>query len=292
MKNVFILLLIFCPVLSFSQNVGIGTTTPAEKLDVNGNINVTGTIKTNGTDGTANQVLMKNSLGSLVWGDLGDYKNFATFLATGSWIVPAGVTKIAIELWGAGGGGAIVGGGGGGGYIMAVFTVVPASTINFTVGIGGAGAINSTSSGSDGTLSKVIIGGVEIDGFGGGGATNNSAGSYFSSGDGGGYQATAGFTAFMGMPGQKGTVTTKNYAQAGTSLFYEIEQMGNGGDAANSSNTGAKGIFYTVTPPGGSPLAADFRFVGNSTSKVPGGGGSSYLVNSSQGANGMAIIHY
>ncbi|MEQ1935687.1 MAG: hypothetical protein ABL962_17660 [Fimbriimonadaceae bacterium] len=40
-----------------TTNVGIGTTNPAEKLDVNGNINLNGTIKVNGQDGQAGQVV-------------------------------------------------------------------------------------------------------------------------------------------------------------------------------------------------------------------------------------------
>ncbi len=39
--------------VAYSQNTGIGTTTPTEKLHVNGNINVSGTIKANSVDGTA-----------------------------------------------------------------------------------------------------------------------------------------------------------------------------------------------------------------------------------------------
>lgn len=274
-----------------TQNVGIGTPTPAEKLDVNGNINVSGTIKANGVDGQPNQVLMKSGGGNLVWGDLADYKNFATFLSTGTWTVPAGITKVAIELWGGGGGAASAGGGGGGGYILGVFTVTPAAIINFTVGVGGAGTANSVSSGSSGTISKVTIGGFEIDAQGGAGGAYNNAGSYYASGEGGGFYADPGFTAFLGKNGQRGTVSKKNYAQAGTSTFYEIGEMGNGGDGANSENTGAKGVYY-ISAPGVFPASSDIRLTGSNLSRVPGGGGSSYLVNSSPGAAGMVVIHY
>jgi hypothetical protein len=294
MKKIILVLIVQLSAFhSFCQNVGVGVPIPSEKLDVNGNINVSGTIKANGSDGLPNQVLMKNSSGTFAWGNvsLADYKNFATFLASNSWLVPAGVTKISIELWGAGGGGTAVGGGGGGGYIMGVFTVTPGSTINFFIGVGGNGASNSVTSGNSGTTTSTTIGGIEIDAYGGQGGVYNSAGSYYSSGDGGAYFATAGFTAFMGMSGQKGSPTKKNYAQAGTSLFYEMDEMGNGGDGANSENTGAKGTYYISTP-GSGPAPADVRFYGNNTSKVPGGGGSSYFVNSSAGAAGMVVIHY
>ena len=50
-------------------NVGINNLTPAERLDVNGNINVTGTIKANGAPGLPNQLLGTNETGSLAWVD-------------------------------------------------------------------------------------------------------------------------------------------------------------------------------------------------------------------------------
>ncbi|MFT6334516.1 MAG: hypothetical protein ACI86M_001283 [Saprospiraceae bacterium] len=43
-KYLFILLIILCPVLIFSQNVGIGTDNPSEKLEVAGNLKVAGII--------------------------------------------------------------------------------------------------------------------------------------------------------------------------------------------------------------------------------------------------------
>src|SRR5689334_14005146 len=127
MKYSFILLIILSSLRSFTQNVGVGTTTPVERLDVNGNINLTGTIKANGTDGQPNQVLMKNNAGSFVWGDLCEYKNSVYYdaVATHSWTVPANVKRITVEAWGSGGGGSSYSGGGGGGYIVATFSVTP-----------------------------------------------------------------------------------------------------------------------------------------------------------------------
>jgi hypothetical protein len=68
MKRVLLFSLLLIVGNSQAQNVGIGNSSPAEKLDVTGNINVTGTIKANGVDGTPNQVLMKNNAGNLEWG--------------------------------------------------------------------------------------------------------------------------------------------------------------------------------------------------------------------------------
>ena len=47
------------PAFVNAQNVGINNPNPNEKLDVNGNINVTGTIKANGSAGSPNQVLKR-----------------------------------------------------------------------------------------------------------------------------------------------------------------------------------------------------------------------------------------
>jgi hypothetical protein len=50
-----------------AQNVGIGTILPSEKLDVAGNINITGSIKANGVDGSNGQVLKSNGDGTMSW---------------------------------------------------------------------------------------------------------------------------------------------------------------------------------------------------------------------------------
>jgi hypothetical protein len=67
MKKLLSLIFIAITVQSQAQNVGVGNPNPAEKLDVTGNINVTGTIKANGVDGTARQVLAKNATNNLAW---------------------------------------------------------------------------------------------------------------------------------------------------------------------------------------------------------------------------------
>lgn len=48
-------------------NVGIGLLTPTDRLHVNGNINLTGTMKVNGSAGTAGQVLTSNGTNDPTW---------------------------------------------------------------------------------------------------------------------------------------------------------------------------------------------------------------------------------
>ena len=50
-----------------SGNVGIGTNAPAYKLDVNGDANITGALRTNGNAGTSGQVLTSNGVGAATW---------------------------------------------------------------------------------------------------------------------------------------------------------------------------------------------------------------------------------
>lgn len=74
----------------------------------------------------------------------------------GNFVVPTGfsLSSLKVEAWGGGGGGAgrpncLIcgnggGGGGGGAYATNTFTSVPAGTIPYTVGAGGAGGISNT----------------------------------------------------------------------------------------------------------------------------------------------------
>lgn len=295
MKYILIVLLsgIFpLPNTSFAQNVGVGTTTPAEKLDVNGNINVTGTIKANGVDGAANQVLMKNSGGTLVWGDMCEYKNVATFFVNGSWIVPAGVTKILVEAWGGGGGGSSYGGGGGGGYVRGIFTVTPGNSINITIGVGGNGG--GTSANNGGTT-QVTAGLEFISAFGGAASGYNAATATISSTPGGYYAFSAGFTNHFGMRGEAGKDNRNTFIQYGSTSFYEVSSEGNGGNGANSENTGGPGAYRMIDA---ATTLIRNRFT--QSGKVPGGGGgggySMYTVggfgNGMFGGDGMVVVHY
>jgi hypothetical protein len=279
---------------SLAQNVGIGTTNPQERLDVTGNVNITGTIKVNGVDGTASQVLMKNSAGTLIWGDMSEFKNFEMFTVNGTWTVPAGVTKIMVEAWGGGGGGSGYGGGGGGGYIRAVFTVTPGQTINRT--IGGAGFGSFTTTGTTGGTTSFTVATAVYSAIGGGGSVYNTGTLNASVGLGGGFSAPPGVVNFFGIYGESGRLSNIQFIQAGASLFYQQLVGGAGGNAGNSENTGGVGGYLMVDMAGPTVLRTSFSAAG----KLPGGGGGGgtrpLTVNTdypgSGGNGGMVVIHY
>jgi len=75
------------------------------------------------------------------------------FLSNGPFVVPAGVSRLSIELYGAGGGGAVMhcnsgGGGGAGAYSNTILTVQEGQTLTINVGIGGVAGTLSTAGGN------------------------------------------------------------------------------------------------------------------------------------------------
>ena len=281
-------LLLFTLLFSFfanAQNVGIGNASPNEKLDVTGNINVTGTIKTNGVDGTANQVLMKNSVGNLTRGDITEFKNHVTFTAVGSssWTVPAGVTRIQVEAWGGGGGPSANGGGGGGGYVTAIFTVSTGS-VSYTVGTAGVGGVPAGTSGGN---SSVTFSTQSVTAFGGSGDNGTVT---FAVAPGGSFSGSSG-TGFYGAPGEAGNPNSYGGYQLSATVFKETLKGGKGGDGGNSINTGGKGASGVRDP--GTFSVSYMSFGGDG--RMPGGGGGCWGTwggSINNAGQGMVIIHY
>lgn len=288
-------LFIFCSIAanSFSQNVGINNPSPAERLDVNGNINVTGTIKANGTDGAAGQVLMKNGSGVMQWSDLSSFKNFTTYYVDGSFTIPAGVTKIAVELWGAGGGGHTSASGGGGAYIMAMLNVTAGTAATIDVGAGSTGT-TSTSVPSGGP-STFTLGAITLSATGGGGAQMLTPTTAYTGSGGFVPVLIAGVTSYVGVKGTAGNPVKRNYVQFGATTFYETIDGGDGGYAYNAPEAAGKGgrMIWNVTASGPVHLVH-----GSIDGNAPGGGGASgiyYNSGSTPGGNGgagLVIIRY
>ena len=175
--------------------------------------------------------------------------------------VPAGVTEITVEVWGAGGGGGGSsqnnqgGSGGGGGYARQVISVTPGQVIPYSVGAGGnAGAANGGNGGDGGATTFLTL---TADGGKGGGGNAGSIGQ--------GGSATGGAT----------NLTGGNGAQGG----------GSGGDGGNGANGGDGGDGNTDGAGG--------------NGSAPGGGGGGgerapWWQNRAggSGANGQIIISY
>lgn len=293
MKNTLLIFLLIIGSYCDAQNVGIGNSSPAEKLDVTGNINVTGTIKANGVDGTANQVLMKNSGGVLQWGDMCEFKSLYTFFSSGEFTIPAGVTRIAVELWGAGGGGNTNAAGGGGGYLRAQINVTPGDICTVDVGSGGPGAVNANATAGEGTT--ISVPGTFYQATGGGGATY-TASTRYNPGLGGGFTISASQHSYYGVYGTSGGVVKRNYVQVNATTFYEMADGGDGGFAFNSPSGGgnAPHIIYNLT--GTATVQLNY---GNSDGRSPGGAGASglsygagALIGGGAGGKGLVIIHY
>ncbi len=291
-KLFFLIMLAGISFPGISQNVGIGTTNPAERLDVNGNVNINGNLKTSGVAGLPGQVLMTNSTGATQWGTLpspGDqYKNFVSFNGNGTWDVPEGVTKILIEAWGGGGGGSANGGGSGGGYVRSWFSVTPGTAVTYTVGEGGAGAV--TSNGQSGGQTTVSVSGSERIAYGGyGGITVQNNNFFFSTLGGGFYYA--GDRQSIGFVGEAGYQNDISYTEKSPGVFLQTLRGGKGGDGANTINTGSHGGFANITS-GGNYEGLQSN---GSPGRIPGGGGGAGGGASSLGGNGgegRVIIWY
>ncbi len=291
---------LFCATIIYAQNVGVGTSTPAEKLDVNGNVNFSGQLKTNGNGGNQGQVLMKDAGNNPVWGDISEFKNSFVFdcydinpvngnhFWSTTWTVPANVTEVFIEAWGGGGGGSKSIGGGGGGYISGKINVAPFSILNLSAGGGGNKYIGGPNA-ANGAQSSVFYDSANMIAYGGIGAssgdpfapgiqTQPNGGNFFSS-------YLPGIYKGIGFNGSPGGYSKISYQQVSTGVFVIVMNFGDGGDAAMLPNSGAKGgyeLFYGSTV---------FKSLASKAVQQGGGGGADDT-NGTAGGGGRIIIRW
>ncbi len=224
-----------------------------------------------------------------------------------TYIVPAGVTSVSIQAWGAGGAGSysVAGSGGSGAFIKGALAVTPGQALTILVGgggkfsttaastggYGGGGASGGAYGGSGGgpsvvystsTLSQattlVIVGGGGGGGYysyatygGGGGATTGSAGGTAATGYTGGTGGTTGAGGAGGLFGGAATVRSN----AGTIL------------AGGASPTG---YTYAGGGGGGGFFGGGSGYSSNNGTYYSsgGGGGASYSVASLTGVTNTA----
>ena len=191
-------------------------------------------------------------------GGLNGRKEFLTIYPGTTFTVPDGVTRLSVELYGAGGGGGAGafsnscvtegGGGGGGAYSSTILTVQPGQNLQILAGQGGTGGPGATP-GSDtevldssNNVLAVAHGGTGapdvnplcVSGVGAGGAADPTA-SISHAGSSGGPGASALTTANAGGPGGKG-FTPPGFPVSPNGIF------GKGGDGGSQfGNLGVNG---------------------------------------------------
>lgn len=204
-------------------------------------------------------LLILRSDGSLTWYLLTKPSGSQTFLASGTFTVPAGVREVEVEVWGAGGGsmassggGVFTNGGAGGGYTRKrIKGLVPGTAITVTVGAGGAASASGVVGGNGGT---------------------SSFGSYCSATGGSGASTTIGLGAAAG--------------------------VGSGGDLNLNGGTAQGAITGVAAGSGGWGAMGGQGGWGNvsvsNAGVLPGGGagGAGAGLVGSAGANGLVVVRW
>ncbi|MDE2144396.1 MAG: hypothetical protein KGJ01_00250 [Patescibacteria group bacterium] len=303
-------------------NVGIGTTSPGQKLDVIGNIRASGVIMPGSTStppttcvtSTASSIYYNSSdtkmyyCNGTTWKVLGATASppatgtiAYTTPGTYNWTVPGGVYRVFVQMWGAGGSGGLGdyvagsyfsgGGGSSGSYGSAFMNVVPLSGISVVVGQGGNGI--SPSNGSNTSFGALTVnGGNKGETFtSGGGAAGGTA-----------PPAPTGTVWLVSRAGNAGATSwggdTNSVAGggggapsligAGTPGLPTPSYNGAGGDGGSPSNIGGDGGGY-----GGNGATYYTSHTGNPGGVPGGGGGGSWGLTSfaaGNGGSGQVII--
>lgn len=303
------------------QWMGVGTLDPQERLDINGNLRITGQLNANGSVGQPGQVLVVNN-GSMSWQTISKAAPFSRMTyysgpttpgASGSnfsWTVPSGVTQAMVEIWGGGGGGSAngdgSGGGGAGAYSRGVINLTGVTSL--TLSVGGAGRGNNISAnGGNGSPSSVswtrLAVNYRIESGGGMGA-----GRFGGTGVDAGYAGAGGainpantivpsdMTLFQ-LPGAPGSPTSFDFFQAPEDLIHYQANYGGWGGLSfpHSSEFQAKGAFFAYNP----NLSSTIDPFGTEAARTttPGGGGagpgrSSSAETDYAGAPGLIILRW
>ena len=210
----------------------------------------------------------------------------AIFISSGSFVVPAGVDSITVELVGAGGNGGTNGGGGGGGgaYARRTSAVSAGNPFSIVVGTGGSGlativgglGVLAGAGGNGTTVGNPNIGGGGAGGMAQGGQVNRTGGA-----GGGGY-----YTYFGGGGGGAAGALTNGGVGGNTIVWNGTNCLTPGGSAGVGggppAGDGGKGAGFTdanctVTDPVGNGVA------------YGGGGGGGNGIGSPVGVGGGGI---
>lgn len=277
--------------ITAAGKVGIGTVTPQTQLEVAGTLRLEGatsgfvgiapaaaagsiTYTLPSADGSSGQFLSTNGSATLSWatasGSSSSIPTMQIFTASGTFTIPAGITKVKVTVVGGGGGSggasqgsAMTGGGGGGGTSIQTLTgLTPGNTVTVTVGAGGSAGANSGTDGGNGGTSSF-------------GANASATGGLKSTG------STTNYTGTVGGAGGIGSSGDINFAG------------GAGGTAAGRYSSGAQ-----IGGQGGSSFlggggVATISAAGTAGRVYGGGaGGASGIFAGAAGAAGIVIVEY
>ena len=232
-----------------------------------------------------------------------------SFSSSGTWTVPAGITKIIVDGSGGGGGGggsSTVGGHGGGGGgggsvgIPTTMTVTPGDTLTITIGAGGtaggpgsSGANGGSTILSDGFNVLLSFQGANggqsgISNTGGAGGTGVLFGGNGGVGSAPTVTAGSGTNSFLnpygGGQGGSGGTATSNQGGGGGGGGGRGDTIGGSTSSAAQAINGSNG--------GGGGGGSDNAGVGGSGATGAGGGGGSPSFISGNGGNGLMVIYF
>lgn len=277
--------------LTTSGNVGIGTTSPSQKLTVEGGVRISGALYDNSNSaGTSGQVLQStgsgfswvatSTLGISGGGVGGGLVNVQTFTSSGTYTPHADAGSAVVYVTGGGGGGGgaedsssstystvVAGGGAGGGTAVEYISSVSSQTV--TVGGGGAGGTSGLTGSSGGNST---FGALATGGGGAGGA---------------GYDATSGTGPFYAAGGNAGTASGGNILNASghegddaSSVTSTIHVAGSGGASHWGGGATHGGNVTSVSNKPG---------VAGSTSGSGGSGGGVNAYHGDEAAGGAGV---
>jgi len=192
-----------------------------------------------------------------------------TFTSSGTWTRPTDVTKVIMEVQGAGGSGSYESadnkchGGGGGGYARKFLDVSSISTSTITVGVGGA-STTSTGAGTIGGVSSWADGTNTITGNGGaGGSVSVDVASNGGTGVGGDINITGGRTSGNYAYGDQAGCTPFGEGGHGAvgaagNVFYQIPTGYGAGSGLFNSSQGTTS--YDDSPQGGAGIVIVWEY--------------------------------
>lgn len=288
---------VFCSCgVAAQSNVGINTSSPTETLDVNGNVKLSGYIRSQIIPPKNGDVLV--STGSKVqWQSavLPPFSNVRSFIASGTtlnitWQKPSGINQVIVEAWGAGGGGASNGGGGSGGYVKMTIDVSLVAALTLSVGRSAESLSPNAEDGGNTVISWISNGQpMSVTVPGGKGASNNDTGV-------GGFNfvlenipASMSILTFPGKSGQPSRLTNTRY---GSSSFATHVSGAIGGDSHFFPNSGGQPYHHSTDWPN---TTSNLLVDPATNTTTPGAGGGGCLPNITVGelsGPGMVIIRW